>query len=82
MAGDYHADLECYVHVLSSARFSAEGYALSAYQLSDDLSLPPPLKNGPQRFQFLGWDREPTITITQADPLPLEILAIRSVVAY
>jgi hypothetical protein len=56
MAGDFMRILECYVHVLSSARFSAEGYTLSAYQLSDDISLPPPLKNGPQRFQFLGWD--------------------------
>jgi hypothetical protein len=82
MAGDFMRILECYVHVLSSARFSAEGYTLSAYQLSDDISLPPPLKSGPQRFQFLGWEREPTITITQSDPLPLEILAIKSIVAY
>ena len=82
MAGDLMRILECYVHVLSSARFSADGYTLSAYQLSDDVSQPPPLKNGPQRFQFLGWSREPTITITQADPLPLEILAIRSTVAF
>lgn len=81
-AGDFMRILECYVHVLSSARFSAEGYTLSAYQLSDDVSVPPPLKSGPQRFQFMGWDREPTITITQSDPLPLEILAIRTLVAF
>lgn len=82
MAGDLMRILECYVHVLSSARFSANGTTLAAYQLSDDVSEPPPLKNGPQRFQFMGWQREPTVTITQADPLPLEILAIRTVVAY
>jgi len=82
MAGDLMRILECYVHVLGSARFSANGYTLSAYQLTDDVSEPPPLKNGPQRFQFMGWEREPTITITQADPLPLDILAIRTVVAY
>lgn len=82
MAGDFLRIVESYVHVLGSARFSAEGYTLSAYQVTDDVSLPPPLKNGPERFQFLGWDREPTITITQADPLPLKILAISTIVAY
>lgn len=82
LAGDLMRIIECYVHVVSSARFSANGRTLSAYQLDDDLSDPPPLKNGPQRFQFLGWDREPTVAITQDDPLPLEILAVRTVVAY
>ncbi|MCK1585490.1 hypothetical protein IVB03_39540 [Bradyrhizobium sp. 168] len=82
MAGDYMRIVEAYVHVLSSARFSAEGFTLSAYQGSDDISQPPPLKNGPQRFQFMGWAREPTITITQADPLPLKILAVKTIVAF
>ena len=82
MAGDYMRIVEAYVHVLTSARFSANGFTLQAYQLSDDISLPPPLKNGPQRFQFMGWSREPTITITQADPLPLKILAVRTIVAF
>lgn len=82
MAGDFMRILECYVHVLSSARFSAEGYTLSAYQITDDVVEPPPLKDGPQRFQFLGWSREPTITITQADPLPLKILAVKTLVAF
>lgn len=81
-AGDLMRIVECYVHVISSARFSAEGYTLSAYQLSDDVAAAPPRLTGPQRFQFMGWSREPTITITQADPLPLEVLAIRSIVAY
>jgi hypothetical protein len=82
MAGDIMRILECYVHVLSSARFEADGYSLSSYQVTDDVSEPPPLKNGPQRFQFAGWEREPTITITQSDPLPLKILAIRTTVAF
>lgn len=82
MAGDYMRILECYVDVMDSARFTADGYTLSAYQITDDVSLPPPLKTGPQRFQFMGWSRQPTITITQADPLPLKIRSIRSIVAY
>jgi hypothetical protein len=81
-AGDMQRILEAYVHVTSSARFAAEGHELTAYQASDDLTEPPPLKNGPQRFQFLGWRREPTILITQTDPLPLKVLAIKQLVAY
>jgi hypothetical protein len=81
-AGDIMRIPEAYVHVRSSARFAANGYELQAYQSIDDLSELPPLKNGPQRFQFLGWRREPTILITQTDPLPLEVMAIKQTVAY
>jgi hypothetical protein len=81
-AGDFMRIVEAYVSVLSSAHFTANGYTLRAYQIFDDINVAPPLKNGPQRFGFMGWLREPTITINQPDPLPLEILAIRSTVAY
>lgn len=81
-AGDLMRIVEAYVHVRSSARFAANGHELTAYQVTDDLSEPPPEKDGPQRFQFLGWEREPTITITQTDPLPLKVLAVKQLVAY
>lgn len=74
--------LEARVHVASSARFAANGYELHAYHTLDDPSAVPPLKSGPQRFQFLGWRRAPTLTITQTDPLPLKVLAIETEVAY
>jgi hypothetical protein len=81
-AGDLMRIVEAYVHVRTSARFAANGLELQAYQVTDDLTEPPPEKEGPQRFQFLGWRREPELTITQPDPLPLEVLAIKRVVAY
>jgi hypothetical protein len=81
-SGDEMRIIEANVHVLSSARFGANGYELTAYQATDDLTANPPLKNGAQRFQFLGWQREPTLRITQTDPLPLKVLGIRTVVAY
>lgn len=81
-AGDMIRIVEAYVHVIGSARFAANGSALQAYQLSDDIGEPPPELNGPQRFQFLGWEREPTISITQPDPLPLDVLAIKHTVAF
>lgn len=81
-ASDFKRILESFVHVIGSARFAVNGRALNAYQLTDDLDEPPPDLNGPQRFQFAGWSREPTISITQPDALPLDILAVRQEVAY
>jgi hypothetical protein len=73
---------DCYVSVITSARFAQNGYELAAYQVIDDFSAAPPLRTGPQRFQFQGWAQEPTIPITQPDPLPLTVLAMKSVVVY
>jgi len=81
-AGDVMRIVEAYVHVISSMRFAANGYELTAYQATDDVGEPPPIKDGPQRFGFLGWQREPTLNITQTDPLPLKVLAISQLVAY
>jgi hypothetical protein len=73
---------DCYVSRADSARFAQNGYELAAYQVTDDPTVAPPLRTGPQRFQFQGWKQEPTIPITQPDPLPLTVLAMKSVVAY
>ncbi len=74
--------VEADIYVADSARFAANGYVLSAYQLHEDPTGVPPKKSGPQHFGFLGWKRQPTITIMQPDPLPLKLLAIHSRVAY
>lgn len=73
---------QAYVRVRESARFEANGNALSAYSVLDDVSAAPPRKNGWQQFDFLGWSIDPVVTIDQPDPLPLEILAVKTVVAY
>jgi hypothetical protein len=82
IAGQLMRITDCYVHVLTSARFAQNGYELTAYQVTDDPTLAPPLRTGPQHFQFQGWAQEPTIPITQPDPLPLTVLAMKSVVAF
>lgn len=81
-ASDFMRIVEADVYVIGSARFAGEGYSLSAYQATDSVDRPPPEKNGWQRFQFLGWQQEPTILFDQPDPLPLDILAVRTIVAY
>jgi hypothetical protein len=80
--GDYMRIYEALVDVQASGRFSADGYALAAYQVTDDVDAAPPELDGVQKFQFLGWQRSPTITITQTDPLPLTIRSIKSKVAH
>lgn len=80
--GDFMRIFEALVDVQSSGRFAADGYALSAYQVTDDVDAAPPELDGVQRFQFLGWSRNPTITITQDDPLPLTIRSIKTKVAH
>jgi hypothetical protein len=82
VAGQYMRIVESFVSVLGSQRFAQNGYELAAYQVTDDISLPPPRRTGPQRFQHQGWTRDPTIIITQPDPLPLTILAIKTEVAF
>ncbi|MCC6315351.1 MAG: hypothetical protein IT337_15210 [Thermomicrobiales bacterium] len=78
---------EALIHTLQSARFAAKGggattYETQAYLLSDPLDAAPPLRSGPQRITFLGYRREPTIRISQPDPLPLDVLAVKSEVVF
>lgn len=73
---------DAHIIVLNSARFTTNGTTLHAYQASESLSAPPPLRTKPQRFRFLGWQEEPTIRITQPDPLPLTVLAVKTTVAF
>jgi hypothetical protein len=82
ISGEMMRIYEALVNVKTSARFAANGHVLHAYQVGDDLSQPPPLLDGWQRFQFLGWRRNPTLKITQTDPLPLDVLGIKTKVAY
>ncbi|MCA1831231.1 MAG: hypothetical protein LC750_00525 [Actinobacteria bacterium] len=82
IAGDMSRIVESHVTVLSSARFAQNGLELAAYQMADDVSAAPPRKDGAQRFQHMGWSVDPTIYITQPDPLPLTVLAVRTTVAF
>lgn len=80
--GEFMRIFEALVDVQTSGRFAAEGLALSAYQVTDDVDAAPPSLDGVQRFQFLGWSRNPTLTLTQDDPLPLTVRSIKTKVAH
>lgn len=81
-AGDEMRIMEASFKVTESARFTANGHALQAYSVTDDVDIEPPRKNGWQTLEFLGWEQEPTILVTQPDPLPLTILAVKQKVAF
>lgn len=81
-AGELTRICHAYVQVANAARFEANGHTLSAYSVTDDVSAAPPRKNGWYQFDFLGWELEPTVAIDQPDPLPLDVYAIKTVIAY
>lgn len=73
---------EALVFTLESCRFAGNGYEKQAYLVNEDANLPPPRRTGPQRLKFLGWRRDPTVTLSQPDPLPLTVLAIKTEVCW
>lgn len=83
LAADLLRIVDCQANVIGSQRFAANGFTLSAYHVGDQVDEPPPAKDGWQRFgSFLGWRKEPTVLFNQPDPLPLQVLAVRTTVAY
>lgn len=83
MAADLMRIVRVQANVLASQRFAADGLTLSAYQVTDDVDASPPSKEGWQDFgSTMGWRREPTVLFNQPDPLPLDILAARTTVAF
>lgn len=81
-AGEMMRITEAYINVLESYRYQVNGTQLQAYQIGDDLTDVPPIRNGWQRFTLLGWSTEPTIEILQMDPLPLTVLGFKQTVLY
>jgi hypothetical protein len=78
--GLYKRIARAQVYTLKSGPITVAGpgnsYANSSYTMADDLSQPPPPITGPQDFRLNGWVIDPTVTITQNDPLPLTILGM------
>jgi hypothetical protein len=82
MLGELSKINEAQIFTLESCRFAGNGYEQQAYLVSDDANLPPPRRSGAVRIKLLGWRVDPTLTISQPDPLPLTILAIKTEVVW
>ncbi|MDO8596637.1 MAG: hypothetical protein Q7R45_08435 [Sulfuricaulis sp.] len=81
-AGDLMRIVQVGVRSLSSARFAVRDTELQAFEIGEALDAPPPLRTRFDIFPLLGWSREPTVLISQPDPLPLTVLAVNTEVAF
>ena len=66
----------CLVDITGAYDIKVEGNQLAVRQVNDDMSLPLQAQAGHYEFPVMGYSREPTITLTQTDPLPLRVLGM------
>ena len=64
------------VQMREALSVSVDGTSLRIRQVTDDFSIQPSSITGTKEFYLLGWDENPTVTITQSDPLPLKLLGL------
>jgi hypothetical protein len=62
--------------IVQSVTFEVQGHRLAIRSVTDDMSLPPPVKSGPYQVRLLGWDRLGQVTLTHTLPLPLTVLGL------
>ena len=70
------------VNIRDAMAISVDGTALLVRQVNDDFSNQPSTITGTKEFFLLGWQKDPAITITQADPLPLKLLGVSMEVVF
>jgi len=76
VTGDKKRISRVVISVLSTQSVSITNNRLIMRQVNDDLSLPPDAAEGEYEFYLLGWTIDPTIVITQTEPLPLTVRGI------
>ncbi|CAO3426714.1 hypothetical protein [Azospirillum argentinense] len=63
-------------YVQDTIRINVGGRALDAYRVGEDVSAPPAARTEWVEVGLLGRSHEPTVTITQDEPLPLTVLGM------
>ncbi|MFC5355656.1 hypothetical protein [Azospirillum himalayense] len=63
-------------YVQDSVRVQVSGRAMDAYRVGEDVTVPPPLRTEWIEVGLLGRSREPSVIITQDEPLPMTILGM------
>jgi hypothetical protein len=76
IGGRRHRICRVWVHVLDSALFRVDGQTITAWRGGEDVTAPWPQRSGPIEFRLMGWRREPTVTLTQDDPVPFTVLGL------
>lgn len=64
------------IDILRSGQLYVAGRKFSPYRMSDDISVPPPLRTGWRKKRLLGRKRDYVTPITQIEAAPLEVRAV------
>jgi hypothetical protein len=75
--GDLQRIAQVLVWVESSLSLKLAGQTLILRDVVDNIEAAPSRANGVYKFNLSGYSRQPTVTITQEEPLPVRILAMR-----
>lgn len=76
MTGEKRRVVSSTVHFHESVSAAVNGEEALGFNMGDDPSLPPARRTGKRRVHHLGYDRDPTVTITQPNPGPLAVLGM------
>jgi len=74
--GSFRRITRCIVDISGAYDIKVAGNQLAVRQVTDDMSQELQAQTGHYEFPILGYSREPTITLTQTDPLPLRVLGM------
>lgn len=77
-AGSMQRIAEATVLFNETTTATVQGERLITRRVHTNVEATPPKRYGAERFYFRGYSREPSIEITQAEPLSLKVLYIRS----
>ena len=64
------------ISVIGTQSLNLSGNKLITLQSNDDFSNPPTAAEGDHQFFMLGFEVDPTITISQGQPLPITVLGL------
>jgi len=70
------------VYMASTLAIKLQGYEVITYTSPVTIGVPPAPITGNRKFYLLGYNERPTLTITNAIPLPCEALAVSGEVEY
>tara|TARA_B100001939_G_scaffold96612_1_gene83075 strand:- start:7430 stop:9544 length:2115 start_codon:yes stop_codon:yes gene_type:complete len=70
------------VETFDTLSLTAEQEVLLTRNVQEDLSGQPTARSGPYEFNFLGYSREPTVTLLLTEPMKATILSMQAELAY
>tara|TARA_Y100001970_G_scaffold257205_1_gene335636 strand:+ start:2074 stop:4182 length:2109 start_codon:yes stop_codon:yes gene_type:complete len=70
------------IETFDTLALSARNEVLLTREVTEDLAGQPTGTSGPHEFKFLGYSREPTVTLTLTEPMKATILSMQAELSY